>query len=446
MRKRVIATLVGVLCAGAAPNAAAAGTVKHYEYAFAQGESGGRPVNVYDIDNSFALVEAFTLPEPAAKEALRGVAVYAPEHRLYIAYGGQQGGVHDGSVMAYDLLKHTLIWNKTLSTGVDSLVISHDGTKLYVPNGEYTSGPGANTVVRTSDGEQIGTIATEGEGVHDDAISADGRILLIGDRKESLDSDYAYIYNTIAEGLQPRVGPLVAPVRPDTIDGGDELTFTTATNYDGFQIGSILTGKVLWSEKFGECNGTSSTCSHGISLSPDSSEVAVIDHLHKAVQFWNVAGAGHGVAPTKVAEVLVEGLSNEGWVQHSYDGRYVFVGDSGSVIDTQTHTVVANLPGLQTTRVSLEVDWEGETAIAGTERMGVGRTVSSTISSTGVTGATGPTGATGLTGATGVTGPIGPTGPEGPVGSNGLNGSNVAIGPIGPIGITGAIGPTGPEA
>jgi YVTN family beta-propeller protein len=46
-----------------------------------------------------------------------------------------------------------------------------------------------------------------------------------------------------------------------------------------------------------------------------------------------------------------------GSLQHSADGRFVYVGDAGDVIDTTTRQVVANLPALRNSRETIEVDW-----------------------------------------------------------------------------------------
>jgi hypothetical protein len=62
----------------------------------------------------------------------------------------------------------------------------------------------------------------------------------------------------------------------------------------------------------------------------------------------------------------------EGWLQHSLDGRYVFVGDSGDVIDTSSRKSVANLTGLVNSRVELEIDWSGGLPIATSSRSGLG--------------------------------------------------------------------------
>ena len=56
----------------------------------------------------------------------------------------------------------------------------------------------------------------------------------------------------------------------------------------------------------------------------------------------------------------------------SVKGRFIFVGDSGAVIDTETKTVVANLPTLLHTKMSIEIDWENGAPVATSGRTGVG--------------------------------------------------------------------------
>jgi hypothetical protein len=185
--------------------------------------------------------------------------------------------------------------------------------------------------------------------------------------------------------LQPQIGPLVGGVRPLTIDGTDHDIFTTATGFDGFQVSSSEVSSVLYTESFGAIPPLFpfSTASHGISLSPDSREAYVIDAVHKEVQAWDVHGVGLGMAPKLVAAIPVNGLTGteagcaydcgrDGWVQHTLDGRYVFVGDSGTVIETATHTVVANIANLLNTRKTIEVDWSNGVPVASSGRTGVG--------------------------------------------------------------------------
>jgi len=61
-----------------------------------------------------------------------------------------------------------------------------------------------------------------------------------------------------------------------------------------------------------------------------------------------------------------------GWLQLSRDGRFLFVGDSGEVIETATRTVLTTLPTLAQTKKSIEVDWRSGVPIATSGRTGVG--------------------------------------------------------------------------
>jgi hypothetical protein len=57
--------------------------------------------------------------------------------------------------------------------------------------------------------------------------------------------------------------------------------------------------------------------------------------------------------PRDIADIkLAHPPSVDGWLQHSRDGRYVYVGLAGDVIDTRTRKIVAFLPPLQQTAKS----------------------------------------------------------------------------------------------
>jgi hypothetical protein len=80
-----------------------------------------------------------------------------------------------------------------------------------------------------------------------------------------------------------------------------------------------------------------------------------------------------GAAPRDVADIkLPHAPPNDGWLQHSRSGRYVYVGRAGDVIDTRTRKVVAYLPPLRQTATFLEIDWRGSRAVATTSRYGIG--------------------------------------------------------------------------
>jgi hypothetical protein len=347
------------------------GGVTHLEYVFNDG-----PVSVYSIDEGFRLIETFTLP--GTNRGVRGVTVSPQTHVMYVFYGGDGGGNGDGSVLAYDLLAKRVLWSVNLGSGIDSGAVSSDGKLLYVPDGELSS-DGTWNILSTADGSVVGRITTPGEGPHDGVLSADGHVLLLGERNYSR----LPVYDTQTGKVQAEIGPLVGGVRPNTINGSDTIGFTTATGFDGFQVESLTGARVLYTESFGGCSGPFSTCSHGISLSPDSSTLYVIDSVHKAVQVWDVHGVGEGVAPAHIATVPVDGLqgeesgcaydcSRDGWLQATLDGRYVIAGDSGDVISTASNAVVARIANALNTRELIEVDWSGGVPVATSGRQGIG--------------------------------------------------------------------------
>jgi DNA-binding beta-propeller fold protein YncE len=350
------------------------GGTRHLEYVFNDG-----PVSVYDIDHGFKLVESFTLP--GTSHGVRGVAVSPRTHKMFVSYGGDGGANGNGAVLAFDLVRKAIVWSVNLKTGIDSGAVSTDGRLLYMPDGELSS-DGNWYIISTRNGRVLGKIATPGTGPHDGVMSADGRILQLGDRNYSR----LLIYDTRAHKLVGESAQLVGGVRPNTIDGSNSVSFTTATGFDGFQVSSITRpGRpVLFTEKFASCSGPFSTCSHGISLSPDNRQLYVVDTVHKAIQAWDVHGVAQGIAPTHLATIPVDGLEGEekgcaydcgrdGWLQHSLDGRYVFAGDTGDVIQTATFKVVAKIGNLLNSRKFVEIDWSKGRPVATSGRQGVGQ-------------------------------------------------------------------------
>jgi DNA-binding beta-propeller fold protein YncE len=318
-----------------------------------------------------------TIHLPQTEEGVRGVSASPARHLLFISYGGDGENFH-GSVLAYDLLQEKVVWTVHLATGIDSGQVSPDGSLLYMPTGE-NSQSGIWNVLDTSNGAVVGQIFG-GAGAHNTVVSHDGRYVYLGGRNY----DYLDVYETETERVR-QIGPLASGVRPFTVNGSNTIAFTTATGLDGFQVSSVVTGKVLFTVSFGPVpeGFPVSAPSHGISLSPDEKRLYVIDSVAKEVRVFDVSGVSQGVEPTQLAAIPVAGLTGEellcrydctrgGWLQRSIDGRYVYVGDSGSVIDTTTDKVVMKIAPLLNTKKSLEIDWSEGVPIASSERTGVG--------------------------------------------------------------------------
>ena len=203
-------------------------------------------------------------------------------------------------------------------------------------------------------------------------MGLDGRYVYMA----GVDYPYLTVASTATNSVVRKIGPLRTGGRPFTINGKQTLAFTTAHDLLGFQISNIRTGKVLLTVpvpgfSWDPTTFTRSPC-HGISLSPDKKRIYLIDTPNGYVHVFDVSQVP-AKAPRHIADVrLSHAPPNDGWLQASRDGRYVYVGRAGDVIDTRTLKVVSYLQPLQTTADSLEIDWRRGRPIATTSRYGLG--------------------------------------------------------------------------
>ena len=341
--ERGLAAGAAILAAGKVP-AARADVAARRLYVAINGS-----MTVYDVP-SWSVVKTVSLP---TADGPRGIACHPGIGSLWITHGAADGT--GGSILRYDLAADTVLWDTVLGTGVDQLAVTLDGSKLYVPRGEKSTSaewkildPLTGAVV----GSQLG-----GLGAHN-TVARRQHIYFGGGK-----SSYLYLENGFA------IGPLLAGVRPFTVDAAEALVYTTATKQRGFQVSSISSGQVLATVSFGATPRTFKlqAPSHGISLSPDGTEVWVLDMPAQLVRVYT-----SGSAPTHLADVPINPIKGReqpltsidkaktGWLLHSKSGDYVYVGDSGSVISTATRQQVALLPALNNGRHGfLEVMFDG---------------------------------------------------------------------------------------
>jgi DNA-binding beta-propeller fold protein YncE len=358
----------------------AVNTVHRYEYVFPDGF-----IYVYDIDNGFSLVK--TIPVPTT-DGVRGSVASAATGKLYIGHGnsGNGGTSTVGKLLVYDLLTDKVLWTYTYPHGIDSMSISLDGRTIYMPTGSGTSGRIWN-VIDASTGKVTGSINTGSSGTHNTLVSLNGLHVYM----ETESSNYLYEANTSNNTIVGTIGPFNNAVRPFTINGNETLVFASTTEFLGFSVGDIATGKVLYTvpiQGFSTArNPDISEPAHGVSLSPDEKELYVVDSINSMVHVFDVSGLPT-IAPKQVADLhlrapmsgresnCVYSCFRDGWVHHSRDGRYVFVGDSGDVIDTTLHQTVATLSAMANTRKEIEIDFQnGAVTWAMNNRQSIGRVV-----------------------------------------------------------------------
>ena len=199
-------------------------------------------------------------------------------------------------------------------------------------------------------------------------------------------SDYLAVADTRTNHVIRRIGPVKNGVRPFTINGEETLAFIEASGFLGFQVADITSGRILYTlsvNGFTYDGFNQYAPSHGISLSPDENEIYISDWPHSYAHVFDVSHLPKK-EPKKIADVKLHPMSGsespcistncmkEGWVLHSRDGRFVYIGDGGDVIDTATRKSVAYLAPLANTRKFLEIDWANGRPVFATSRYGVG--------------------------------------------------------------------------
>jgi hypothetical protein len=144
-------------------------------------------------------------------------------------------------------------------------------------------------------------------------------------------------------------------------DDARHVMYVTRRGLLGFRVLSVPAAVWLydvrykgftWKRSFGP-----DPPSHGLSLAPDRPELWVLDAPNSTVHVFDVSAVPQS-APRPVEDIrLTKTMDGTGSLQHSANGRWVYVGDDGDVIDTRTRRPVVNLEALGDSRVNLEVDW-----------------------------------------------------------------------------------------
>jgi len=344
--------------------------VAHDEYVASTGA-----LYVYSIDRLPSLVARYPLP---GVSEVRGIGASAATGMLYVSYGGFPHGT--GHLLEFDLRQHRVVYSRAYAFGIDSFDITQDGRLIFMPTGENTSGRTWH-VLAAATGSVVGAI-TAGRAPHDTLVSVNGKDVFLGGASAS------YLYE--AQTARPwrivsRIGPLqpgpTRGIRPFTVNAQGTLAFSTGDRYLGFQVSSTATGRVLYTVGVPGFAIPSTyrelEAAHGIGLSPDQRDLWLLDEPNDAVHEFDISGLPSR-PPVLVATVHVAGgprSINGGfpdWLNLSRDGRYLFVGNSGTVIDTRTRTAVATIGALKGSRYNIEVDWSGTRVCAAYPRASPG--------------------------------------------------------------------------
>jgi DNA-binding beta-propeller fold protein YncE len=323
-------------------------------------EYGGVGVLVFDIEHGHRFVKRIpTIDAPAgqAPDNVKGIALNAQTNVLYVTTTRR--------MFALDLNTERLVWNREYDGGCDRLALSPDGKIIYLPSLE---GPHWHAVdART--GDVIAKIVTD-SGAHNTIYGADGNeVYLAGLASRSL-----HVADPRTHTVSKRVGPFSDVIRPFTVNNSQTLCFVNVNGLLGFEIGDLRTGKMLHRvEVSGYTQGPvkrHSCPSHGVGLTPDESEIWVVDAANSRVHIFDAKM----MPPKQLTSIVVR--DQPGWITFSMDGKYAYP-STGDVIDTKTRKIVTSLTDEQGRAVQsekmVEAIYSGGRLTSAGDQFGVGR-------------------------------------------------------------------------
>lgn len=325
-------------------------------------EYGGHGVLVFDIDNDHRFVRRIPSRgvDPNGKPLnVKGVCASAATGRMYVSTLT--------FLTCYELKTDAILWEREYPGGCDRMAISPDGRVLYLPSLE---GPHWN-VVDGSTGDVIKRVVTNSSS-HNTVGSPDGKYVFLA----GLKSPEVSVLDTATNEVVRKIGPFSAPVRPFTIDGSASRLFACVNGRLGFEVGDIATGRVLAKVDAGPVSPQKPKrhgCpSHGVGMTPDESEVWVVDAVGRAIHVFDAT-----VMPPRVKGGPIRLRDEPGWVTFTIDGKYAYP-STGEVIETSIRRIVTQLRDEEGRDVQseklLEIDFNANgTPVAAGNQFGVGR-------------------------------------------------------------------------
>ncbi|MBV8879144.1 MAG: hypothetical protein JO332_04180, partial [Planctomycetaceae bacterium] len=232
-------------------------------------EWGGAGVLVYDIDHGHSLLRRIPVSYYDEKDAgkapenVKGICASARTKRLYVSTLTRLGCI--------DLATEKLLWVKRYEGGCDRMSITPDGKKIYLPTLEKDDWH----VVDAATGDVLTKISPK-SGAHNTVMGLDGtKVYLAG-----LKSPLLRVVDTSTDQIVREI-PFSAAVRPFVVNGAQTRAYVNVNELLGFEIGDPLTGKFLHRVEvpgFKKGPVKRHGCpSHGIGLTPDETEVWVVD-------------------------------------------------------------------------------------------------------------------------------------------------------------------------
>lgn len=322
-------------------------------------EYGGHGLLVFDIDNGHRFVKRIAtggFGTDGQPLNVKGICAHAGTRRVHISTLE--------TLQCLDLVTEQLLWERHYPNGCDRMALSPDGAIIYQPSLEKDDW----YVLDAGTGDLIATISPKSK-AHNTVYGSDGKWCYLA----GLGSPLLSVADTATHTVARTIGPFGHVIRPFTINGRQTRCYVCVNGLLGFEIGNLETGQRLHRvEVHGFEQGPVKRhgCpSHGIGLTPDETEIWVVDAFNERVHVFD----NRVDPPRQVASIKLR--DEPGWITFSLDGTLAWP-STGDVIDVQSRRIIAQLTDEEGRPVMseklLEIDFaDGEPVQAGCQ-FGVG--------------------------------------------------------------------------
>jgi DNA-binding beta-propeller fold protein YncE len=298
-------------------------------------EMNGVGIVVLDVDRHFEFVKripTWDVPASTSPEEVSGVAASRANNMFYVATRGR--------LAAFDLGTDKKVWENSYDGPCcERPEVTPDGLTLVV---------GSDLkdfwyVIEAKTGNLKGKIqAPKSMFAHNMGLSADGKTVFMAPNGVTM------TIGDVASMKAIRTITFSDHVRPFVINHDATRVYANLNNLLGFEIGDARTGEVIkrieapdemWKPQWADVKQHffGHGCpSHGIALTPDESEIWVVDNINYGVLVYDNTGEW----PT--LKMTFPTTASADWVTMGLDGQYAFL-SSGDVVEVKTKKIVAQM-------------------------------------------------------------------------------------------------------
>ena len=298
-------------------------------------EMNGVGIVVLDVERNFEFVKripTWNVPASLSPEEVSGVAASKATNMMYVATRGR--------LAAFDLGTDQKAWENTYDgTCCERPEVTPDGKTLVV---------GSDLkdfwyVIDAQSGALKGKIqAPKSNFAHNMGLSADGKTVFMAPNGVTM------TVGDVPSMKAIRTITFSDHVRPFVINHDATRVYANLNNLLGFEIADVKTGEVIkrieapaemWKPKWADLKQHffGHGCpSHGIALTPDESEIWVVDNINYGVLVYDNTGEW------PVLKMTFPTTASADWITMGIDGHYAFL-SSGDVVEVKSKKIVAQM-------------------------------------------------------------------------------------------------------